>query len=238
MENLANLHIKNSSNVGDEYCAPAHYFPIKARYGITTRPREKSIIYGGGAIAKSVQKYNSRYKPKKSFLWGVGNTDRDINKKPESLDVYKDFILSGIRDYNVVKESTNKKNIIWVPCSSCMSPLFDNIPAPEKEVVFYGHKRMSPMQEMNNDNMDFKKVIEHLGRGETVVTSSYHGVYWATLLNRKVVCIPFGSKFFGFKHPPTIVEKYNGQKGRNYPYALEECRKKNIDFWEKIKCAI
>ena len=49
-----------------------------------------------------------------------------------------------------------------------------------------------------------EKVLDFLGSGETVLTSSYHGVYWATLLGRKVLAFPFSSKFYTLKHKPNM----------------------------------
>lgn len=231
---IANFHIKGTKNVGDEVCAPALYFPIGDAFDIRKSVEPKIAIYGGGAIAKSARRYQATRKSAIAILWGVGDTDRGKMQTPMHSP-YKNFKLSGIRDYPATQKN---KSIEWVPCASCMSPLFDNPPLPTKEVVFYGHKKLSPMGEINNDTTCFERVIKHLSSGDTVVTSSYHGVYWATLLGRKVICIPFGSKFFGFKHMPLIVEEYKQQKGNSYDGVLEECRERNKQFWEKVKCVI
>lgn len=241
MENLTvNYHIKDSKNVGDEMCAPAHYFDIKNRLNITSQSMHPKVsIYGGGAIANIAVKHHTKNRGV-GILWGVGTTSR--NKM--ALPTYKpasQFVLQGIRDYQT---AISYSELEWVPCASCMSKLFDDVSDPIKDCVYYGHKILSPLSEMNNDEMDFAKVIKHLSSGETVITSSYHGVYWATLLGRKVLCLPFGSKFFGFKHPPVMIKrsqlasKLSGIQGNSYPFALEECREANLKFWEKVKSFI
>ena len=48
-------------------------------------------------------------------------------------------------------------------------------------------------------NLDENKTIEFIGSGDVVVTNSYHGAYWATLLGKVVVAFPWASKFYGLK---------------------------------------
>ena len=92
---------------------------------------------------------------------------------------------------------------------------------------------------MINTGQNLYLIIEILGSSDTVITNSYHGVYWATLLGRKVVCIPWGSKFNMFKHPPTMATERNWvekiEKAKSYPEALEDCRKANIAFYNDVK---
>jgi len=45
--------------------------------------------------------------------------------------------------------------------------------------------------------MNLDEVIAYIASGATVVTSSYHSMYWGFLLGRNFVSVPFGSKFFG-----------------------------------------
>ena len=91
---------------------------------------------------------------------------------------------------------------------------------------------------MLNTGQNIEQIIEFLGSAETVVTNSYHGVYWATLLKRKVICVPWGSKFNMFKHPPVMANERNwfekiGQSDI-YEDALTECRQANMSFFEDV----
>ena len=90
---------------------------------------------------------------------------------------------------------------------------------------------------MANDNKQtFEEVIEFLGSSDVVVTNSYHGAYWATLLGKAVVAFPWASKFHGLKHKPILCpapdwwKELNDREQHQYKHALEECRQANKDF--------
>jgi glycosyltransferase involved in cell wall biosynthesis len=126
-----------------------------------------------------------------------------------------------------------------------MHPLFDRHYEIKHPFVVYEHKTHSPiaisgLPRLTNQEKDFGKVISFLGSAECVITSTYHGVYWATLLNRKVVLLnPFSSKFSGFRHMPAVANektwKDAGAGAKNYPEALNECRSANLRFREKFR---
>ena len=77
-----------------------------------------------------------------------------------------------------------------------------------------------------------------MARFETIVTNSYHGVYWGTLLNRRVICIPFKSGLYTFNHQPTYAlgdfAKIKIDEIPKYPMALDECRGANVDYFNLI----
>jgi hypothetical protein len=126
-----------------------------------------------------------------------------------------------------------------------MSPLFDEVrPEPQHEVVAYwnAQKRQPAFDgvpAMDNEQ-PFAGVLRHLASGRGVVTNSYHGVYWATLLGRPVVVWkPYSVKFHRFKHPPMLCEPGDGwrtmlNKALVYPEALEECRAANRLFYAAV----
>jgi len=176
------------------------------------------------------------------ILWGAGYNSREKDKDPYYID-YPDYLnqfhLIGIRDWDT--------DYRWVPCASCMHPAFDEEYEIKNEVVWFEHKKRLidgkfldalPAPRMLNTGQNLEQVIEFLGSAETVVTNSYHGVYWATLLNRKVVCVPWGSKFNMFKHPPVMANERNWvdmiERAVNYPKALKECRTANEEFYQDV----
>ncbi len=177
------------------------------------------------------------------IIWGAGYNSRDKDKDPYYIDYptyLNKFHLVGVRDWDT--------DYRWVPCASCMHPAFDKEYEIKNEFVWFEHKKrlidsrsfdVLPAPRMLNTGQNLEQVIEFLGSAETVVTNSYHGVYWATLLNRKVVCVPWGSKFNMFKHPPTMANDKNWfellNHAVNYPKALEECRNANNEFNEDVK---
>ena len=128
-----------------------------------------------------------------------------------------------------------------------MHPAFSKTYEIKNEFVWFEHKKklidgrsldLKPAPRMLNTGQNMEQIIEFLGSGETVVTNSYHGVYWATLLGRKVVCIPWGAKFNMFKHPPTMATPENWpdmiSKAQNYTNALNECRSSNLSFFSDV----
>lgn len=171
-------------------------------------------------------------------LWGAGINSKDLKEDSYSLN-YPSYItkfhLVGVRDWDT--------DYRWVPCVSCMHPAFDKKYEIKNEVVWFEHKKrlidnkwmdLIPAPRMLNTGQNFDQIIEFLGSAETVITNSYHGVYWATLLGKKVVCIPWSSKFNMFKHPPIMANERNWhisiQDAVSYPDALTECRNANKLF--------
>ena len=172
------------------------------------------------------------------ILWGAGINSKDLKEDSYSLN-YPSYItkfhLVGVRDWDT--------DYRWVPCVSCMHPAFDKKYEIKNEVVWFEHKKrlidnkwmdLIPAPRILNTGQNFDQIIEFLGSAETVVTNSYHGVYWATLLGKKVVCIPWSSKFNMFKHPPIMANDRNWhvsiQDAISYPDALTECRNANKLF--------
>jgi hypothetical protein len=174
-------------------------------------------------------------------LWGVGHNTREMATDNITYPSYVNmFHLVGIRDWD--------SGYRWVPCASCMHPAFDKEYEIKNEFVWFEHKKrlidnklmdLVSAPRMINSGQNLEQILEFLGSGETVVTNSYHGVYWATLLKRKVICIPWGNKFNGFKHPPVMATEKDwpdkiGQ-GTIYPDALDECREANIMFNDDVQ---
>lgn len=177
-------------------------------------------------------------------IWGAGHNINDGKCREITWpDWMGKFTLIGIRDYMQGYE--------WVPCASCMHPAFDNKYEVTNEIIWFEHKKQLikgvemncgsvPIPRFANSGQNFEQTISILGSANVVVTNSYHGVYWATLLNKKVVCVdPWSSKFWFFRHKPSYCrtkEWYETTKiARSFPNALEECRNANRNFWNKVK---
>lgn len=175
------------------------------------------------------------------ILWGAGFNDKNTKDTYdiEWPEYMSRFNLVGIRDFD--------SEYRWVPCASCMHPAFDKTYQVKNEVVWFEHKKrlidnrfldQIPAPRMLNTGQNIEQIIEFLGSAETVITNSYHGVYWATLLGRKVVCIPWGSKFQSFKHSPVMATDRNWSemisKAPTYPDALLECREANKSFYHDV----
>jgi len=257
------MHIfrADPTNAGDWWSPPFRYFPFKPGkvFDILSWKDipdiEEACIVGGGGLGReffaqalaSIQKI-----PRKGKLiaWGVGadileNRSGLVENPKTNLlgDYFRGFDKLGSRVWE------SNKAISWVPCASCMHPNFfhyRNQPI-KKRVGIYQHKRVPivlknqgdssfPVLDNSGDNIDEK--LEFLSQFEYVITNTYHGVYWATLLNRKVICIPFKSGLYSFKHAPAYMKAdLNGdilESAMTYPNALEECRLANIAFYNDV----
>lgn len=238
------LHHRNTPNVGDLACCPADYFDFGrsevAGFGAQA-PETRRLIMGGGQTWKgclrSLRDRAGRAEHK--VIWGVGIA-RSTVKSPDFAQARAACALIGTRCAGL--ESLGAR---YVPCVSAMSEHFDTAPAPSHEVVMFAHARYSDhitrqpgMPEVSNHDISLKDAIHFIASGETVLTSSYHGTYWALLLGRRVICVPFNNKFRFFPQPPTMagpedwmqhVGKANRAEG-----ALEEARALNTAFHEDV----
>lgn len=232
---IVNYHLNSVSNVGDLASAPGLYFPEHAHEihfaDIDGAPQSehKGVILGGGAILQRIIERQDDFNAP-TVIWGAGYTIRGASSYvPFHLQADR-YNLIGVRDFNTPYP--------WVPCASCLSPLFDRTYEITREYVFFENRPhgLLPYADMGNDCLDLPHVIQTLASAETVVTSSYHGAYWATLLGRRVLAFPFSSKFFGLRHPPVMIDPahWKGARGQCWPDALHECRTANLAFAERV----
>lgn len=246
-ERMISYHVING-NIGDRLCGPIPYFDDLSHYPVRKvetfygSDSKVSVFGGGGMLTSGIGDllYRARKEASRSVLWGVGTNYRDC-QAPIIPSWVKDFTLVGIRDWGV-------EGFEYVPCASCMHPLFnDPAPAPSIPVVVYAHHSF-PIPKLHlpyltngifGDSMD--TVIKFLSFGKTVVTNSYHGAYWAMLLGRSVVLWePNTSKYFHFKHQPVQCNKPEELEealaiATPPPSGyLEECRSINMAFKERV----
>jgi hypothetical protein len=146
--------------------------------------------------------------------------------------------LIGVRDYGT--------GFDWVPCASCMDARLDyyrNM-APKHPLVAIDHPdfcriELSHVPHFSNVENDFDSILSFIASGETVLSASYHAAYWALLMGRKVVVVPWSEKFSRLKYDvPACLNR--GElpncvaRARPYPEALKECRDRNIDFVSEV----
>lgn len=236
-------HIRNTGNAGDMASCPAQWFPFPPHQVLNyslPMPDCETIIYGGGTMVNWLR---DRELPKVQRIgWGIGSS---IHGQAEPWRDPAGFRLLGVREWSAAREAEGR----WAPCASCMSPLFDKAyPTKAHAVLFINaspsNKSRYPvtvggMPTMENDRpMD--EIVPFLGSGKVVVTNSYHGVYWATLLGRRVVCVPYSSKFYGFRHAPGYSCKggldwrLEAEAARWHPAALAVCRAATVAFYERV----
>ncbi|QEH31748.1 Polysaccharide pyruvyl transferase [Aquisphaera giovannonii] len=249
---VLNLHRVDYTNLGDLKCGPYSYFDFLGGHPVVDindlarweGPADlggKLIVVGGGGLLNSV--FGRQWELITSdpsaclIVWGGGHNAHGSGR----IDGYSHLDrcrLVGLRDYGQGHD--------WVPCVSCMEPGFDRPHPIRHEVVFFegSHRPVRGVDpaipKLTSRCMDLHRVLRFLGSGELVLTSSYHGAYWATLLGKRVVLIGVSSsKFFGMKHPPVHGTPSDwmsgGRSARVYPEALDECRGANRRFAAKVE---
>jgi len=235
-------HIRTTANVGDQQCCPMEYFDFghshAMDFGEDIPPCHRAVFGGGQVFRQSVDAviYHSA-QARTRIIWGVGISVEAANTIL--------FEIARAACALVSSRNVNVPGCEYVPCVSAMSPLFDTPPSPRHELVAFLHARKSNavtipahIPVMTNHAPDMPKVIAHLASGETVLTNSYHGTYWAMLLGRKVLCMPFSGKFDGFADAPTMTTPDSWQAAlphaRQHPELLDDARKRNRDFFGKV----
>lgn len=247
---IYNCFRRDDTNAGDWHSPPFRYFPELGDLTLESTsdelPKERSIIIcgGGGLISpkKGFQKLRRFFGKHICIGWGLGENWIDLKSlgylqpAPQTFpDFLSEFDLLGIRDA--------QPDYPQVPCASCMHEAFDQSYEIRRSIGVYEHKRI-PLatyghESASNNGESMEDKIRFIGESETIITNSYHGAYWAMLLNRRVICAPFGSKFFGFGEnlefrPPWNLRPSETENLVSYPGYLEKCRKANTDFKEKV----
>ena len=243
-------HIRNTPNTGDMASCPAQWFDFpEHRVQNYDEPLNgdtftgcDTVIYGGGTMNNWLVNQVAHPAVHDYIAWGIGSSRHG---ETEPWPDPQGFKLVGVREWRAERwlEGT------WAPCASCMSPLFDGTWPTKHEAVLFVNASPSiksrypvavgGLPVMENDR-PMAEIVAFLGSAEVVVTNSYHGVVWATLLRRRVVCLPYSSKFYGFRHPPA----YSRDRGLDwrdaanealvYPGALAECRAASQAFYERV----
>jgi hypothetical protein len=261
---VVNLHRYDPTNIGDFYCGPHHYFEqLKGkqldifdykREDKTIRDNwfekitQNALIIGGGGLLnrdgfdKQMKLFEQLgEKGKKTVLWGVGHnskSSRTYGKVSKYNIETAKFGLVGVRDYGMKNE--------WVPCVSCLHPIFDTRFEVTNEIGMIFHKKtlnnksvlkkFEHFPSTSNDAV-FEEVVKFIGETDTVLTDSYHAMYWSLMLGKKVMVFPNSSKFYNFKYPPVISSFSNFEndlkKVQSYSGVMDDCRETNLRFAEK-----
>jgi hypothetical protein len=187
------------------------------------------------------------------YFWGPGFNEHAANiHQPDygapysmhydALFQHPNVILAGFRDYGNPHE--------YVPCASCLDPYFNGPFEHRHEVVILEHEILQldfpgseriPKKKQAIQQYRFEEVAQFLGEAETVITNTYHGAYWALLLNKRVVVYkPWSSKFYTLKYTPTFANETNIREAITAatcrsPGFLDEARAINENFFGGLK---
>ena len=241
-------HIRDTGNTGDIMSGPANWFDFPehrvVNYDEPIGDDATAVVYGGGTMNNWLQGRNLMHNQPQvaRIAWGIGSSrhgETDPWPDPRGFD------LVGVREWTPEREAAG----LWVPCASCMSPLFDETYEITREAVLFvnaspGIRERYPVAigglPMMHNEWSMAEIVAFLGSAETVVTNSYHGVYWATLLGRKVVAISYSSKFWKLRHPPAysldrgLDWRDKARFALQYPAALAQCRAASRAFYGRV----
>lgn len=194
-------------------------------------------------ISEYVNKLANDKSPR--IIWGAGHNGDYEKKFKGSLEYptwLRNFNLVGVRDWGQEYE--------WIPCASCMHPALREQHVIKHPVIWFEHKKQlikstefgtDPIPRFVNSGDNIAETIRLLGSADVIITNSYHGAYWGTLLGRKVIVVEaWSSKFNAMKHKPTFLQKGDFwkdcvEKVSLYNTALDECIQATENFWNKIK---
>lgn len=241
-----------TENTGDLTICPYDYFPEYFDNFVVLRIDnddikklhfKKSIfILGGGGLIDQNDTWNTGMNmlvdEKRTVIgWGIG-FNHHTGKPAINVDVnLNKFSLLGLRDYN--------KKYPYLPCVSCLNKSLEKKYKVKRKfgcVLHYEHPDSEFDYPTEYNNRPFADIIKFIGESEIIITNTYHVMYWATLMNKKVIVFEaFSNKFDNFKYKPV---KYSGNLGKDlkkvksYPDAFAECTKANNEFFKKVKSLI
>jgi hypothetical protein len=244
---LINIHCINPGNVGDMNCSPFDYYRSdRLIHRVDFRaladrselpPARMPVVIGGGGLYYSPNTISKILQSRKGAVvaWGIGQNHSGKIGLP--YPSWEKFTLFGRRDWDATVGE-------WVPCASCASGLFDQYKElePIHPVVVYQHHDhefdATGFPVAKNNVPSLEDALLFLASAEVVVTNSYHGVYWAQLLGRKVVAIPLTSRFLGFRFRPAYSSIHSWKTDLHLaaaaPEALDVCRDQTSRFARKV----
>lgn len=243
---LQSVHYINEKNTGDMQSCPFEHFSVNVEVkkfhimDIDDVDPQFPIIIGGGGLLQHGPSINNIEKIMKRHrspvvIWGAGVNTNGKGAHDHIPGFIKEASLVGIRDYGF-------DGLGYVPCVSCLHPGFNKKYEVKNDIVcFEGNKLNLPYPTMGcQEGATLEKILEFMGSANTIVTSSYHGMYWGVLLEKEVVVIPNAesSKFYNFPFDVARTDKNNfksfiGHK-KTIDDALSNCREINILYAMRV----
>lgn len=245
------VYSKNTINSGDLACGYYRYFADKFQpYNVAIwdignidfskiSKNDVVIIGGGGLLNNSdLWNYNINRLSQKSrycFLFGVGFNAHKSGKIIIPLKL-KNLRGLAIRDYQHPSQGK------YVPCASCLLPELEKKYEIKRKYGVVKHFQHELSQELNlpmiMNDAPLDDILEFIGSSEIIITNTYHAVYWATLMRKKVILdAPFSEKFDYLRYP---VVRFSGDLDKDeksalvYDNALAETRALVYDYIEEI----
>lgn len=179
------------------------------------------------------------------YIWGVGhNGEEDSGGRIKYTPWLSEFRMVGLRDWHG-EDSRHR----WVPCASCLHPAFDRTYPVTNDVIWFEHKK-GLLRDFGNESIprfvnsgnNMQQTIELLASANIILTNSYHGAYWGTLLGRRVVVVDaWSTKFRFMRFAPVFMNSKKHSyhdvidQAEIHSNALEISRQANRDFWQELQ---
>lgn len=242
------VHRIAEDNIGDKSCCPADYFnfPNHERADILDLPDlgwYTSVVVGGGGLFHFTTVIKQILDSNLPVIgWGIGTNKHDTTELDyDEIDLSK-FRVLGVRD----RIPSDCQSRSYLPCVSCLNPVFQTQYAIKNEMVVYEHKDFPiPADFPKLNNMaELEEVVQLLGGAEYVLTNSYHGMYWSILLGRKVILYkPFSSRFFNSPWTVPIITDLQELETKKdecvvYKDVLSDAIDKNKKFYKEVSCLL
>ncbi len=264
---LLNVHRINTPNQGDVASGPLRYVqgPSKMAFADimdclgrgskaeTQLAKASLIVFGGGGLI-DLEKFNDGFRylaenyGEKTVIGGAGSNM--VKHKPFRTDL-SGVRLVGLRDFS---DAESNRSARWVPCASCLSQelhqmirnkrrfhqggigLLEN--NARKNAIRVGDCGRSDVRRFGNRSVSLRDMVEFILSVDVLVTSSFHGLYWATLCQVPAIGIPTTSKFHTLKHRHVLSTADDWSAHLNdvqvFPSALEECVEANLAFMKQV----
>lgn len=250
------LHFINrldETNCGDMLCSPLlYYYDFFRRYRIRRHDirfieydaiaPEDVVILGGGGLFDYSETLNRNINRLLDtgacvIAWAPGfNSHTEYSGRLHTQIDFSRFALIAARDYE------NSAGLPYLPDVTCKMDALRKEYTVKRKIGVARHKDYPIPQfsfEEITNREPVKKIVEFIGESEIILSNSYHMIYWAVLMGKKVVCIePFSSKFFGYRYKPTYYTAEKSlqaciQQAPTYN-VLEECVRCNDDFFAQV----
>jgi hypothetical protein len=241
------LHRVSPTNTGDIASSPTLWVPklagadhVDVLDGDLRRVREVAeeqpvtVVVGGGGlfgnhwfdrILSDLSDAAAALPNLEVAIWGAGfNTHYDQPFVETPAGLFEQAAAVALRDRGV--------NYDWAPCASVLHPAFESSYEPEHPVVAFTHQRSHVLHEFaeaagipvrENRGPDVADAIRFIASGETVITDTYHGAYWATLLGRRVsVSTTFSTKFDNLPWPVPVSRTIDLKKAITSAWAFPD----------------
>ena len=220
------------NNIGDRLAAPYLYydFPPHTIVDICNKQRIQKIpahahvvVGGGGLMMPYFDPYRKQLlerNPSKMVWWAVGERRiQNLNKAYiNEVDVQHSIEPNWFLKQHLVGFRQTTPHYPFLPCVSCKAVEQYKKQYPQAtlqhEAVFFEHRHVPlPKQTnyplLNNEAYESEAVLAYLDSAPIVVTNSYHGMYWALLLGKQVIVVPFSSGLYHNPWPVYYTEAQN-----------------------------